>query len=515
MSFFVAEFVLVIQFMWKYIDDILGKGFPLSVLMELIFYFAITIIPMAIPLTVLISSIMVFGNLSERYELSSIKSAGVSLLRTMAPAILIAILTGLFSFLSSNYLKPRANFKFYNLFYTMRKQKPSLTIEEGIFNKDFSNFVIRVGKKSKNGQDIADIIIYDHTERDKDMVNIITAKKGKMYSTTGNGFVMELYDGYQYKDMKASTRKIRDEKAPLMRTKFETFTKIFDLSEFEVEEASWGTSRNKYDMLSQAQLNAAIDSLQNQIREKKSETFYNYNDLFLEEKSKRDTIPEDIPEDIKTEKQDKSISQLRRSISNSSTPALRSKKKGELAIKKAKSSGVVPNGAKRFEAILEMDSLNENTASFYNLIPVQEREDLLEKVIRESNGFKNRYVNARSSIIGMTRNLNVNLLRKHQHFSWAVICIVFVFIGAPLGSIIRKGGYGYPLLVAIIFYVSFIISIIMGEKLIKKGEFSPIIAAWMPVILLTPFALTASYLALRDVKIDLFGYLRSLFSKEE
>jgi lipopolysaccharide export system permease protein len=118
-------------------------------------------------------------------------------------------------------------------------------------------------------------------------------------------------------------------------------------------------------------------------------------------------------------------------------------------------------------------------------------------------------------VISLDRNLRVNYLRKHQQFSWAIICIVFVFIGAPLGSIIRKGGYGYPLLVAIIFYVSFIISIIMGEKLIKKDDFSPIAAAWIPVMLLAPFAISLTYLALRDVKINIIGYIQSLFNKDD
>ena len=144
MSFFVAEFVLIMQFLWKYIDEIIGKGFSMWILIELIFYYAVTIIPMAVPITILISSVMVFGDMSEKYELSSFKSAGVSLLRVMKPAIYIALCTAGFSLFSSNYLKPKANYKFFSRFDSIRKQRPSLTIEEGIFNDDFKGFSIRV-----------------------------------------------------------------------------------------------------------------------------------------------------------------------------------------------------------------------------------------------------------------------------------------------------------------------------------------------------------------------------------
>lgn len=507
MSFFVAEFVLVLQFMWKYIDDILGKGFPLTVLFELIFYFAITIVPQAIPLTILISSIMVFGNLSERYELSSMKSAGVSLLRIMVPAIMIAILTAGFSFVSSNYLKPKANFKFYNLFYTMRKQKPSLSIEEGIFNKDFSDYVIRVGKKGKNGEDISDIIIYDHTQRDKDMVNVITAKSGKMYSSETNGFVMELYDGYQYKDMRSATRKINEEKAPLMRTKFESFTKIFDLGEFEVDESSWGTSRNKYDMLSQAQLNASIDSLSIEIGAKIKELSYDYNKMYPQITIFEDTIAQknqaELVQRYQPKNIDSSLAKLSHSISNPKVNLL------------SPAMGKQPANTQRYELKFDSDSIVQNPASFFSIIDTTMRMEVLEQSIRDSNGFKNKYINTRSTIISLQKNLRVNNLRKHQQFSWAMVCIVFVFLGAPLGSIIRKGGYGYPLLVAIIFYVSFIISIIMGEKLIKEDDFSAITAAWIPVIMLTPFAIAFTYFALRDVKFDFIGFIQSLFSKDK
>ncbi|MBT8234102.1 MAG: LptF/LptG family permease, partial [Bacteroidia bacterium] len=196
MAFFVVEFVLVMQFLWKYIDEFVGKGFSFGVLLEMLFYFSVRTIPEAVPVTILIASVMVFGNLAEKYEISSMKSAGISLTRIMMMGVLIAIFTACFSLLASNYLKPRANYKFFYRFNAIRKQKPALNLAEGVFSKDFRNFVIRVGDKEANERDIKDVIIYDHSGRDRKKINMLVAKTGQMYAREdNNNFIMELNDG--------------------------------------------------------------------------------------------------------------------------------------------------------------------------------------------------------------------------------------------------------------------------------------------------------------------------------
>ena len=139
MAFLVTEFVLVMQFLWKYIDEIIGKGVSLGILLELIFYWSVRIIPEAVPVSILIASVMVFGNLAEKYELSSMKSAGISLTRIMGMGIFIAVMTSMFSLFASNYMKPRANYKFIYRYNAIKRAKPALSIEEGVFNKDFRN----------------------------------------------------------------------------------------------------------------------------------------------------------------------------------------------------------------------------------------------------------------------------------------------------------------------------------------------------------------------------------------
>ncbi|HMQ06745.1 MAG TPA: LptF/LptG family permease [Saprospiraceae bacterium] len=514
MSFFVAEFVLVMQFMWKYIDDILGKGIPFTTLIELVFYFALTIIPMAIPLTILISSIMVFGNLSERYELSSMKSAGISLIRIMKAAIIISILTAGFSYVASNYLKPRANYKFYQLFLSIRKQKPSLTIEQGIFNKDFRDYVIRVGEKDRDGRTIKDVVIYDHTDIDKRLVSVITAKEGEMYSTSDNTFVMELSDGYQFREMKDNPGQTRNANAPLMRTHFNSFIKVFDMSDFALKDNSV-TSRNKHDMLSRAQLLYSIDSLERARQERIASIAYDYGGML---KIPKPPVPHviDAPSEEFTEQE---IKEFQTENPSSEVPvSIRALQRMESKISQRDFPQLLAEVVSIKNAYtLELKELSDNqkVASFIELVPDDKKIDLLDEAMRDSNSFNATYSNTKNQIITWNHQQEFYRIRLHQMFSWAVMCIVFLFIGAPLGSIIRKGGYGYPLLIAIIFYVMFIISSIMGEKLIRRNTISAILAAWIPVVILTPIAISFTLMALRDVKFDLMGKIKRWFPSGE
>ncbi len=184
---------------WVYIDDIIGKGAGLLILMEILVYLSMSLIPMALPIAILISSVMVMGNLAERYELSSFKSAGVPLLRIMAPLMVVAGIVAAFSFYCSNYLIPVANLKFKSRLYDIRRQKPTLSLEQGVFNYDFKNYVIHIGDKGEDNKTISDVIIYDHQPINKDRPTLITAKTGEMYTTPDEKFfVMNLFNGTQY-----------------------------------------------------------------------------------------------------------------------------------------------------------------------------------------------------------------------------------------------------------------------------------------------------------------------------
>jgi len=531
MSFFVAEFVLLMQFLWKYIDEILGKGFSFGVLTELIFYFAVTIIPMAIPLTILISSVMVFGDMAEKFELSSLKSAGVSLFRIMLAGIIIACLTACFSLFSANYLKPKANYKFLERFNSIRKQKPALSIEEDIFNKDFSGFVIRVGDKDKDEVTIRDVMIYDHTNKDRSLISIVTAKTGRMYpGNEGNCFVMDLYDGEQFREIKEDTKKKEEKGYPTMKTKFKSWRKIFDMSQFDMDAENLNLSRKKFDLLNGFQLQKAIDSFDIRIENNLKHKINNYTNYISED------IMTDLGYDIsvvgsgnkeadaykkkygnktpvrpisKSKNNDK---EYQENTSNKIKEKLAAKK---TTTKKKKTKPKKPKAKKKNKLTQKID---KDIAAYSSLLETFEKADqktFLKKSLLRTKEIKAQTTSLISKNDNLKRDKSYHIIRLHQQFSWALICIIFLFIGGPLGSIVRKGGYGYPLLVAIIFFMLFIVFNIMGEKLNKSQSISPYLAAWLPCVILTPFAFYLTYKAIRDESLSGFNFRLPSFLKKK
>ncbi len=482
MAFFVAEFVLVMQFLWKYIDVIIGKGVSLGILLELIFYWSVRIIPEAVPVSILIASVMVFGNLAEKYELSSMKSAGISLTRIMGIAILIAIGTSMFSLLASNYLKPSANYKFIYRYNAIKRQKPALSIEEGIFNKDFKNVTIRVGDKGPDGQTISDILIYDHSIQDKRDINMLIASKGRMYAAENDDyFIMELEDGEQYRELKPSNKVSKEKPKPMMRTKFDSWTKIFDMTEFDLEAQNVNLTRKQYDLLNSFQLMEAIDSFNREIRINKESVLNNFSDILsypeatIVEKSKDESLPNQMKEAIKSK--DKIIK------SNKST---------------AKRYKTPPNQ----KEIFQIDSLS----TFIETFKSKELSSVLTSVKHLTERNNDKVLKSMRLDNTLTYSRSLYVLRLNQQYSWAFICIVFLFIGGSLGSIVKKGGYGYPLLIAIVFFMFFIILNIMGEKLSKGLTIGPIFGAWLPYTLLLPIAVILTYKAMNDSD---FSYIKN------
>ncbi|MDD3744391.1 MAG: LptF/LptG family permease, partial [Lentimicrobiaceae bacterium] len=205
LTFFIALFILVMQFLWKYIDDLVGKGLQWQMVAELLFYASATFVPLALPLAILLSSLMTFGNLGERYELVAIKSAGISLRTAMKPLIILSVFISIFAFFFSNNVLPLANLKFKSILYDVRQQKLAINIREGIFYDGIEGYVMRVGKKEDDGETIRDVMIYDHSSRMGNS-NVTHADWGTMkQSADGEVLELTLYDGYNY-DEKMDSR---------------------------------------------------------------------------------------------------------------------------------------------------------------------------------------------------------------------------------------------------------------------------------------------------------------------
>lgn len=254
LTFFITLFILVMQFLWKYVDDLVGKGLEWYLIAELLLYASANLVPMALPLSILLSSIMTFGNMGENYELVAIKSAGISLQKAMRPLLVVTFFLSFTAFYFSNNIWPVANLKFASLLHDISKKKPALDIKEGIFYKDIDDFVIRVGKKDQKKDILYDISIYDHTAKEGNR-KVIRAEEGTMkMSVDETKLILTLKNGYSYNEVKKST-------SPLFRSEFEKEIIYLDVSGFQMNRSDEGLFKNNYKMLNIIQLDEAIDTL--------------------------------------------------------------------------------------------------------------------------------------------------------------------------------------------------------------------------------------------------------------
>jgi lipopolysaccharide export system permease protein len=266
MTFFIALFILLMQFLWKYVDDLVGKGLGWFIIAQLMAYVAITLVPLALPLAMLLSSIMTFGNLAEHYELVACKSSGMSLQRIMRPLSLLTILICIGAFYFSNNVLPFANLKMNALLYDVRNQKPALYIKEGVFYDGIEGYVIRIGKKLPDNKSIFDVTIYDHTNA-RGNTKILLAESGTMAMSDDERYlIVTLNNGRSYEEQ---VKKKGIDTHPLMRTEFEKEIIRFDLSAFKLTRTNEQLFKDNYQMLNLKQLQTSSDSIAKKIIESK------------------------------------------------------------------------------------------------------------------------------------------------------------------------------------------------------------------------------------------------------
>ncbi len=434
-TFFIAFFVLMMQTLWKYIDDVVGKGLDMLTVGEFLWYGSASLLTLAMPIAILISSIMTFGNLGESFELVAIKSAGISLLRFMRPLIFVSILLGGITFLFANYVIPFANLKFVTLYNDIYYKKPAFVLKEGVFFTYIPNYAIKIGKKDADGKGIRDVIIYEQSNPLQD--NLIVAEKGTMKLSDDKVFLeFNLENGVRYQEK----GNFMDTTTEYIRLGFKEFTKSFDLSILQKSNTPDSVFRNNYKMLSARQLNRSIDSLSR--------------------------IEDSIGLRMK--------SAVGRYLHYINLP--------ESEWKKATASD---GGGPVFN-----DSISAMVYSASISKAMEIRNDLQ---------FKSADYDQRRT------EIRFHKVEWHRKFSLSLACLVLFFIGAPLGSIIRKGGLGMPLVVAIIFFLIFHLLNMFGEKFVKEDLASPFGGMWLAIMVLVPIGAFLTYKAMHDSQ---------LFSKE-
>ncbi len=441
LTFFVSLFVLLMQFLWKWVDELVGKGLEISVLLKLLFYASITLSSMAFPLAVLLASLMTFGNMGERSEIVALKSAGISTRRMMMPLAIMSLLIGCIAFEVSNDVIPRATVKLKMLLFDIQEQKPALNITEGVFYTDIDNYAIRVGKKMPDGVTIKDILIYDHSKHQGN-INVTSAEKGTMEVTPDKKYLLfTLYNGSSW-DESSVTRGNYDSRThyPLMRATFEKQYKRFDMSDFSPQNSDASFYEGHSTALSIRQLNEQIDSAKALIMDEN----HNASNIFLNSLFFFNVIV--LPnEHIDT-------------VSTAEVPML-------------------ANYSEEFQArvyqLAEHGSRNMIYAINYN----------------------NQDVNYRTHQLW---NYQIEFYRK---FTLAVACLLFFFIGAPLGSIIRKGGIGIPLVITVVFFTFYFAISIIGEKLSKSSPLPVWFGMWLSSFILLPICIFLTYHATTDSSV--------------
>lgn len=455
-TFFIVMFILLMLFLFKYIDDLIGKGFEWYVILELLVYASATNVAMALPLAILLSSIMTFGSLGENYELVAIKSAGISLQKAMMPLILVVCTLSLAAFLFSDYWLPKANLKMGSLLYDVRNQKAAFLINEGIFNISIPGYAIRVQKKDPD-QTLHDVLIYERNTSSGN-INVLMAKEGKMYTTDDDQLlVLKLKNGKRYEETPGSAS-IYNPRQRLMRTEFKETEQRFDLSGFQMKRTDEELFKSNYAMMNIRQLKFYLDSFN---VKGDSNLRSGYTDLAQIARVYRlDTLNKKIP--AKPMKAYKDV------------------------------LDIIPQERK-------IQSLQTAKDQIRSVKDVLNRKELFEK--------------------DNEARLRGFLIELNRKFTMAVSCLVLFFIGAPLGAIIRKGGLGLPVVMSVLFFLVYHIISTIGEKSVKEGSLSPFLGMWIAIICLSPLGIFLTYKATVDsVLFDLDSYKRwfkRIFSKNE
>jgi lipopolysaccharide export system permease protein len=424
------------QFFWLYIDDLVGKGIDTITILKLIMYVSATAVPLALPLAMLLSSIMTFGNLGETFELVAIKSAGIPLLRFMRPLLVVSMFVTGIAFVFANNIIPVAQLKLATLKYDIIVAKPAFDIKEGTFYNQIKDFTIKIGKKEKDDSTIRNIVIYEKKYGLQD--NILIADSGIMRVTGDKKFLeFILRSGWRYEEKGPRQTKQTD----YVRLGFKEYKKIFDLSTFQMNQTA--DSSFKYDpkMLSIRQLNTTIDSLK-----RGSKKIIERNDLEL-------------------------------------SPLLMFVKFGDSTWKSD-----VQNKLKLKD-------------SFYKQIPDSLRTNVYDLANGHLNQIKNSVSILADEYSSKVKSLRYHEIEWHRKFTLSFACLVLFLIGAPLGSIIRKGGLGMPLVFSIIFFVIFHLFNTFGEKFVKESVTTAFTGMWLSTMILIPIGIFLTYKAMRDSQL--------------
>lgn len=458
MTFLICLFIVLMQFLWRYIDDLVGKGLEVHVIGELFFYAALTMVPMALPLAILLASLMTFGNLGERFELTAIKASGISLMKAMRPLIIFISFVAVGAFFFQNYVLPVAQAKMWTLLYSVRQKSPELEIPEGVFYDQIPGYNFYVERKDRESGTLYDMMIYD-VSRGFENSRIILADSGHLkLADDKEHLFLQLYDGEQFENLRENTSGApASGNQPYRRESFrlKEILLAFDANFNRMDESGM---RNQYVGKNIEQLRATIDSVTVRV----------------------DSIGASYGKALKE------TAYLRLS------PTERRMVDGVMK--------EVPQSEVRLDTPVDIDSL------FYLNRP-EMTPSYINQAIQKAQRVKQDYEFKSYSMEDDRKTIRRHSIEMQKKFTLSFACLIFFFIGAPLGAIIRKGGLGAPLVISVILFIIYYIIDNTGYKMARDGKIAVWQGMWLSSAILLPLGVFFTYKAVKDSAVfDMDAY---------
>ena len=448
LTFSLSVLVLLMQFVWKYVDDLVGKGLEFSVIAELLLYASATFVPMALPIAVLFASIMTMGNFGEKYELVAMKAGGISVRRAMMPmALVVLLLTGV-AFYFANNVMPTAMLKYRVTLYDITRKKPAINIRPGEYYKELEGYIIRVGEKDRDGHELRDVIIYDHTKGSSQM-NIIVARRGNMLASSDNRFLrFTLYDGYSYSELTDGKNFMR---RPFTTVGFKEQNINIDISSFAFNRTMEGEFKGSYQMMNIYQLDTSVARLDSALHER----YRHYRAAI--------TTPLHLWQQYSTEDLSHAF--------NSSQPL----------------------------SLLQKLSPSDRTHALNHALNIARNAANEAQIYSDTFDGEREYINRHH-------------IEWHRKFTLSVACLLLFLIGAPFGSIVRKGGLGLPLVASVGFFVLYYVVGMIAEKAVRESALGPE-GMWISSLVMLPIGIVLTLQATTDSSFFDGSSWRKFFGK--
>jgi len=514
--FFILMMIFILQAIWMFISDFAGKDIEVTVIARFLFYYIPHQVPLLLPLTILVSSIMTFGQFSENYEFAAMKSAGISLQRAMGSLIVFIFLLGYATFVFADTIIPWSEFKAINLKNNIAKAKPAMAIVEGVFT-DLGEYNIKVEKKSgDNDQYLENVVIHKSAKKNRGNFTVIKSESGELYSEENSNILqLILYNGNYYDEIIPKNYEER-QRLPYVKSSFDEYTINIDLSDFNNVDFDDESVKHPYKMLNTSELRMQIDSFSTSMNNSKRRYnrlvnqrngFYRLSgDYDKKETDSARSIPKtlqtnNVAQDFDLDKTDSLVTQ-QELAKNQQTKDTISAKTTSSKNKKLK---VLEEYANKDEVvdlkpITTMDSI---ITSFedrqWSQIFSRARStvnSISPQVESQKNRFKNKYI-----IINKTE------IQLHKKYAIGVACIILFFVGAPLGAIIRKGGIGLPLVFAIILFLIYHFIGILAQNAAETGKLSPFLSAWISTFVMFPLGIFLTHRATTDQGFGSFDFI--------